>query len=157
MGAELPDIARRIREHAPSILLDLGGHTADNHPALLSHRLAAVQATYLGFYGPTFASCCDWWIVDEVLHRWINSSYEGAEKLWALPGPSLCYVPSLHGLPAARPLLSLVTSYLAVLITLASSPVPRRGDLGMYCMQTQMQSFISAATLSKKRLCVVVF
>ena len=101
-AAELPDIARRIREHAPSILLDLGGHTADNHPALLSHRLAAVQATYLGFYGPTFASCCDWWIVDEVLHRWINSSYEGAEKLWALPGPSLCYVPSLHGLPAVK-------------------------------------------------------
>ena len=80
---------------APSLLLDLGGHTADNYPALLSHRLAAVQATYLGFYGPTYASCCDWWIVDHVLHRWLANSYPGAEQLWVLPGPSLCYVPEL--------------------------------------------------------------
>jgi len=98
-AAELQAMARRIRSQAPSVLLDLGGHTADNHPALLSHRLAAVQATYLGFYGPTYASCCDWWIVDHVLERWIAHSYPGAERLWALPGPSLCYLPSLHGLP----------------------------------------------------------
>ena len=55
------------------LLIDLGGHTADNHPALLCHRLATVQATYLGFYGPTYARCCDWWIVDQVLERWIKS------------------------------------------------------------------------------------
>ena len=30
---------------------------------------------------------------------WIEHSYPGAEALWPLPGPSLCYVPSLHGLP----------------------------------------------------------
>ena len=98
-SGQLSDVAFRIREHSPSLLLDLGGHTADNHPALLSHRLAAVQATYLGFYGPTYAKCCDWWIVDHVLERWLGNSYEGAEKLWALPGPSLCYVTDLHGLP----------------------------------------------------------
>ena len=98
-AGELSTIAGRIRSHAPSLLLDLGGHTADNYPTFLSHRLAAVQATYLGFYGPTYASCCDWWIVDQVLERWLSASYPGAEKLWALPGPSLCYLPSLHGLP----------------------------------------------------------
>ena len=96
---EVADIARRIRSHAPALLLDLGGHTADNHPSLLAHRLAVVQATYLGFYGPTYATCCDWWIVDQVLQRWLVNSYPGAEPLWALPGPSLCYLPSLHGLP----------------------------------------------------------
>ena len=31
-------------------------------------------------------------IVDQVLNRW-SGSYPGAEKLWALPGPSLRYVP----------------------------------------------------------------
>lgn len=98
-AADLSAVARRIRSHAPSLLLDLGGHTADNFPALLSHRLAAVQATYLGFYGPTYGRCCDWWIVDQVLQRWIADSYPGSEKVWALPGPSLCYIPSLHGLP----------------------------------------------------------
>ena len=51
---------------APSLLLDLGGHTADNH-LLLTQRLTTVQATYLGFYGPTYAACCDWWIVDRAL------------------------------------------------------------------------------------------
>ena len=91
-------IAERIRGLSPDLLIDLGGHTADNHPALLCHRLATVQATYLGFYGPTYARCCDWWIVDQVLERWISKSYPGAERLWALPGPSLCYVPELHSL-----------------------------------------------------------
>ena len=98
-ASEVSSIASRIRQRAPSLLLDLGGHTADNHPALLSHRLAAVQATYLGFYGPTYASCCDWWLVDKVLERWLANSYPGSEKIWALPGPSLCYLPDLHGLP----------------------------------------------------------
>ncbi len=98
-ASELAAMARRIHGHNPSILLDLGGHTADNHPALLSRRLATVQATYLGFYGPCYASCCDWWIVDKVLERMVGRSYPGSEKLWPLPGPSLCYVPSLHGLP----------------------------------------------------------
>ena len=44
-------IAERIRGLSPDLLIDLGGHTADNHPALLCHRLATVQATYLGFMG----------------------------------------------------------------------------------------------------------
>ena len=96
---ELVAMARRIHSQKPSILLDLGGHTADNHPILLSRRLATVQATYLGFYGPSYASSCDWWIVDKALERMVGSSYPGSEKLWALPGPSLCYLPSLHGLP----------------------------------------------------------
>ena len=51
LGApEIVSMARKIRELSPSFLLDLGGHTADNHPVLLSHRLATVQATYLGFW-----------------------------------------------------------------------------------------------------------
>ena len=98
-ATESIEMAHRIRSYAPSLLLDLGGHTADNHPVLLSHRLAAVQASYLGFYGPTYARCCDWWIVDHVLERSLSNSYPACEKLWALPGPSLCYVPYLHGLP----------------------------------------------------------
>ena len=97
--AEIVGTAVRIREHQPSLLLDLGGHSADNHPQILTQRLAKVQATYLGFYGPTYASCCDWWIVDRALMGWIEASYPGAEQLWPLPGPSLCYVPELHGLP----------------------------------------------------------
>ena len=92
-AADVVSTAARIRDLEPSLLLDLGGHSADNHPLLLTQRLATVQATYLGFYGPTYAACCDWWIVDRALMAWIERSYPGAEALWPLPGPSLCYLP----------------------------------------------------------------
>jgi len=101
-ASEVPQMASRIRQQQPDLLLDLGGHTADNHPAFLSQRLATVQASYLGFFGPTYARCCDWWIVDQALMQWISSSYPGAESFWALPGSSLCYLPQLHDLPAVE-------------------------------------------------------
>ena len=110
--ANISHMAARIQDLSPDLLIDLGGHTADNHPALLSHRLAKVQATYLGFYGPSYATCCDWWIVDHVLERWISSSYPGAEKLWCLPCSSLCYVPALHGLPDVENIHYRETSHL---------------------------------------------
>jgi hypothetical protein len=84
----------------PDLLLDLGGHTADNRPGLLNQRLAPVQATYLGFYGPTYGQHCDWWILDEVIARRVKNSYPGSEPVWSLPGPSLCFDPAIHGLPA---------------------------------------------------------
>jgi predicted O-linked N-acetylglucosamine transferase (SPINDLY family) len=80
-------------------LLDLGGHTADNRPAFLNQRFAPVQATYLGFYGPSYGSECDWWIVDRFIAARTAKSYPGAEPMWELPCPSLCYDPSLHRLP----------------------------------------------------------
>ena len=83
----------------PDLLLDLGGHTADNRPGLLNQRFAPVQATYLGFYGPSYAEQCDWWILDQAIARRVRASYPGSEPIWELPGPSLCYDPSSHGLP----------------------------------------------------------
>ena len=83
----------------PDLLLDLGGHTADNRPGLLNHRFAPVQATYLGFYGPSYGEQCDWWILDRAIARRVRGSYPGSEPIWELPGPSLCYDPSSHGLP----------------------------------------------------------
>ena len=83
----------------PDLLLDLGGHTADNRPGLLNQRFAPVQATYLGFYGPSYGEQCDWWILDEAIARRLHGSYPGSEAIWELPGPSLCYDPSSHGLP----------------------------------------------------------
>ena len=89
-----------LAEYQPQLLLDLGGHTADNRPQLLSRRHAPVQATYLGFYGPTYASQADWWILDAAIARRVSNSYPGSEPIWSLPGPSLCYDPDAHGLPA---------------------------------------------------------
>ncbi|MEB3235126.1 MAG: hypothetical protein VKM98_06845 [Cyanobacteriota bacterium] len=88
-----------LRQLQPDLLLDLGGHTADNRPGLLNQRHAPVQATYLGFYGPSYGEQCDWWILDAAIARRVRGSYPGSEPIWELPGPSLCYDPSSHGLP----------------------------------------------------------
>ena len=93
------DIEAVLQTLQPDVLLDLGGHTADNRPGLLNQRYAAVQATYLGFYGPSYGEQCDWWILDQAIARRVRSSYPGSEAIWELPGPSLCYDPSSHGLP----------------------------------------------------------
>jgi predicted O-linked N-acetylglucosamine transferase (SPINDLY family) len=88
----------------PDLLLDLGGHTADNRPGLLNHRLAPVQATYLGFYGPSYGLHCDWWVLDAAVARRVARSYPESEPIWTLPGPSLCFDPDTHGLPALEAL-----------------------------------------------------
>jgi hypothetical protein len=93
-----------LQSMQPDLLLDLGGHTADNRPGLLNHRLAAVQATYLGFYGPSYGEQCDWWVLDEAVASRVCRSYPGSEPIWALPGPSLCFDPATHGLPALKDL-----------------------------------------------------
>ena len=94
------DIEAILTKAKPDLLLDLGGHTADNRPGLLNQRFAAVQATYLGFYGPTYAEQCDWWILDPAIARRVQHSYPGSENIWQLDAPSLCYNPIDHGLPA---------------------------------------------------------
>ena len=93
------DMEALLQRLQPDLLLDLGGHTADNRPGLLNQRFAAVQATYLGFYGPSYGEQCDWWILDPAIARRVRSSYPASEAIWELPGPSLCYDPSSHGLP----------------------------------------------------------
>ena len=152
-ATDIVSTAARIRELTPSFLLDLGGHTADNHPLLLTQRLASVQATYLGFYGPTYASCCDWWIVDRALMGWIEHSYPGAEALWPLPGPSLCYLPDLHGLPEPH-----VTNYqeptypvYGTLTTLANIPALLKSVLEPFFRLTQMLCFSFVAIHSMMR------
>ena len=84
----------------PSCIIDLGGHTADSRPSLLNYRLAPLQVTYLGFYGPSYGSECDWWILDKIIDSYTTGSYPASENVWKLPCPSLCYDPSIHGLPS---------------------------------------------------------
>lgn len=97
--AEQPYLIQRLIELQPQIALDLGGHTADNQHGWLHYRIAPVQATYLGFYGPTYARHCDWWIVDRFLSPYISHSYPGAERMWFCPFASLCYDVAAHALP----------------------------------------------------------
>ena len=157
--SDIQAVAERIKDSSAQLLIDLGGHTADNFPVLLSKRLASVQATYLGFYGPTYAKCCDWWIVDNALEPRLKNSYPGAEKLWALPGPSLCYVPSLHGLPELEEIHYQEPNHLVFgsfnhtrKLTRASQKLSVQ-----CCMPTLMQFSSSAAIPSMIQQCGVTF
>lgn len=95
----LAELSSLILSREPHILLDLAGHSADNRVNIFQKRLAPLQITYLGFYGPTYAPCCDWWLVDKYVGAYIQNSYPGSEPQWHLPFPSLCYDLSLNEQP----------------------------------------------------------
>jgi len=99
------DPTHHLANLSPTLLLDLGGHTADNCPGVLNDRHAPVQASYLGFYGPNFGAHCDWWILDQSTARYVSNSYPLSEAVWHLQGPSLCYDVDLHGLPSVDKLV----------------------------------------------------
>jgi len=97
--ASADQLEQLLRSIDADLAIDLGGHTADNQPRWLQSRLAKVQASYLGFYGPTYAVSCDWWIIDQYISPYIRHSYPTAESQWCLPFPSLCYDLAAHALP----------------------------------------------------------
>ena len=76
--------ARRIAELAPSIVVDLKGHTAQARLGILAYRPAPVQATYLGYPGTTAARFIDYAIADRVVIRPEDEPFY-AEKIAYLP------------------------------------------------------------------------
>ena len=73
-----PDIARLIRDDNIHIMVYLGGHFDDNHPAVATFRPAPVQ---VGIFGGTTSALdeLDFWITDAVLHPQGPSS-TGSER-----------------------------------------------------------------------------
>jgi predicted O-linked N-acetylglucosamine transferase (SPINDLY family) len=61
------DIARQLRALETDILVDLNGHTKDDNFAVLSHRPASVQASWLGYAGTTAAPFVDYLIADGIV------------------------------------------------------------------------------------------
>lgn len=59
--------AARMRELEIDIAVDLKGHTAHSRLAILAHRPAPVQATYLGFPGTLGANFIDYMLADRVV------------------------------------------------------------------------------------------
>ena len=49
------------------VLVELGGYTAHNRMAVLVHKPAKIQLSYLGYCAPTYLDCIDGWIGDETL------------------------------------------------------------------------------------------
>ena len=82
-----------IRADNIDILVDLAGHTELNRMALLSRRLARVQATFLGYPDTTGLAAMDFRITDAVADPVGDSDEFASEALVRLEGTAWSYDP----------------------------------------------------------------
>ena len=85
-------LARRIREDAIDILIDLSGHTAHSRLPVFAWKPAPVQASWLGYFATTGVAEMDYFIADP----WTLPPSEEAlftEQVWRLPETRLCFTP----------------------------------------------------------------
>ena len=87
------DIARRLREMEIDIAIDLGGHTGLSRLQIFAHRVAPVQASWLGFAGTTGTPFIDYLIGDAVVTPFTHQPFY-TEQLVHLPGS---FFPALLG------------------------------------------------------------
>lgn len=81
-GQDAAAVAGLIRRLEVDVLVDLNGHTEGDNLAVLSHRPAPAQATWLGFAGTTGAPFVDGLIADAVV---APDAQSFSEKLYLLP------------------------------------------------------------------------
>jgi protein O-GlcNAc transferase len=84
------DLTRAARSLELDIAVDLGGHTAGGRPLSFAHRIAPVQATYLGFAGTFGAPYFDYLIADSTVIPPEHQPHY-SEKIAYLPH---CYLPN---------------------------------------------------------------
>jgi predicted O-linked N-acetylglucosamine transferase (SPINDLY family) len=85
-------LARRIRDDAIDILIDLSGHTVHNRLPVFAWRPAPVQVSWLGYFATTGVAEMDYFMADP----WTLPESEEAhftEKIWRLPETRLCFTP----------------------------------------------------------------
>jgi predicted O-linked N-acetylglucosamine transferase (SPINDLY family) len=96
-----PDWIPRIRADQVDILVELSGHSHGNCLPMLAHRLAPIQATYIGWPATTGLPAMDWRIIDSITDP-PGSESACTEKLARLDGCFLCYRPP-DAAPAPAP------------------------------------------------------
>lgn len=84
--------AALIRREQIDVLIDCGGYTLDSRVAVLAHRAAPVQMTYLGYPNTTALKQCDYRVVDAVTDPLGNEAH-CSERLIRLDPHFLCYAP----------------------------------------------------------------
>lgn len=91
-GSSHSEIASVIREDEIDILVDLGGHTAENALPVLAYRAALVQLSGIGYFNSTGLNECDGFLADVYTDPEETSPYF-VEKLIRLPHSHFCYQP----------------------------------------------------------------
>lgn len=99
-------LASRIRADGIDVLVDLNGHTAGNRLPLFFLRPAPVQATWLGYLGPTGVPTMDWRITDSIADPVELQPAPGLERPWRLPRTLWCYQPYAEAPEVAPPPLA---------------------------------------------------
>ncbi|MDA1089810.1 MAG: tetratricopeptide repeat protein [Proteobacteria bacterium] len=101
-GLSEPDIAQLIRDDSIHIMVYLGGHFDDNHPAVATYRPAPVQA---GIFGGTTSALdeMDFWLTDTALNpentgEQFTEDLVRLESLFTYPEP--VQAPDVGPLPA---------------------------------------------------------
>ncbi len=98
-------LAELVARDQIDVLVDLGGHTAENRLACFARRPAPVQVSYCGYPGTTGLSAIGWRLTDGIADPESEGNTFYAEHLWRLPNGFLCYQPEADDLagPGALP------------------------------------------------------
>jgi protein O-GlcNAc transferase len=99
-------IAEQISQDRIDILVDLAGHTANNHLCVFALRPAPVQATWLGYMNTTGLAAMDYRLTDAVLDP-PGHPLRDTEELVRLSAGMCCFgppadAPAVAALPAQR-------------------------------------------------------
>jgi predicted O-linked N-acetylglucosamine transferase (SPINDLY family)/predicted SAM-dependent methyltransferase len=97
------ELAARIRADRIDILVDLGGHTADNRMLVFAEKPAPVQATYLGYPNTTGLQTIDYRITDAYADPPGESDRLSTERLVRLPHSYFCFRPGDDAPPVEPP------------------------------------------------------
>ncbi|MEO0393595.1 MAG: hypothetical protein AAF213_10155, partial [Pseudomonadota bacterium] len=89
----LPDIIDTLRDLELDIALDLAGHTSNNGLAMMAHRVAPVQMSWLGYPNTTGLMHMDYRIVDHITDPVDADRSSYTEELVRMDRCFLCYTP----------------------------------------------------------------
>jgi predicted O-linked N-acetylglucosamine transferase (SPINDLY family)/predicted SAM-dependent methyltransferase len=93
-------IARRIRDDAIDVLVELGGHTRGSRLGVLQHRPAPVQVSFLGYPGTTGSEHVDYLVGDAIVTPLEHAAHY-SEKLAQISG---CLLPASRHRPLPMPM-----------------------------------------------------
>ena len=102
------------------VLVELGGYTSGSRLGIMVHRPAPIQLSYLGFPAPTYLSCIDGWLGDEMLFGGLSPTDQTAHELLKIKGGYMVFDP---GGTLPTPIREAVNDFASGVLTMPESSV----------------------------------